>query len=85
MRKLKNYRVRGDQGKVGVSKILFIRLLSQVEKHLKYLSHSSFLPHTSTSNFAWGQSYKADFGIIYIKNDFNKLNFTLNNINFDVI
>ena len=33
----------------------------------------------------WGQSYKADFGINYIKNRLNKLNFTLNYINFDVI
>ena len=32
-----------------------------------------------------GQSNKAHFGINYIKNGFNKLNFTLNYINFDVI
>ena len=32
-----------------------------------------------------GQSYKADFGINYIKNGFNQLKFTLNYINFDVI
>ena len=32
-----------------------------------------------------GQSYKANSGINYIKNGFNKLNFTLNYINFDVI
>ena len=32
-----------------------------------------------------GQSYKAIFGINYIKNGINKLNFTLNYINFDVI
>ena len=32
-----------------------------------------------------GQSYKANFGINYIKNRLNKLNFTLNYINFDVI
>ena len=31
-----------------------------------------------------GQSYKANFGINYIKNVLNKLNFTLNYINFDV-
>ena len=30
----------------------------------------------------WGQSYIANFGI---KNGFNKLNFTLNYINFGVI
>ena len=30
----------------------------------------------------WGQSYKANFGINYIKNGLNKLNFTLNYINF---
>ena len=33
----------------------------------------------------WDQSYEADFGITCIKNGFNKLNFTLNYINFDVI
>ena len=33
----------------------------------------------------WGQSYKANFGIIYIKNGFNKLNFTMDIFNFDVI
>ena len=32
-----------------------------------------------------GQSYKANFGIRYIKNGFNKLNFTLNYNNFDII
>ena len=32
-----------------------------------------------------GQSYKANFGINYIKNGLNNLNFTLNYINFDVI
>ena len=32
-----------------------------------------------------GQSYKANFGINYIKNGPNKLNFTLNYLNFDVI
>ena len=32
-----------------------------------------------------GQSYKAHFGINYIKNGFSKLNFPLNYINFDVI
>ena len=32
-----------------------------------------------------GQSYKANFGINYIKNGHNKLNFNLNKINFDVI
>ena len=32
-----------------------------------------------------GQSYKANFGINYIRNGLNKLNFTLNYINFDVI
>ena len=32
-----------------------------------------------------GQSYKANFGINYIKNEFNKLNCNLNYINFDVI
>ena len=32
-----------------------------------------------------GQSYKANFGINYIKNGLRKLNFTLNYINFDVI
>ena len=32
-----------------------------------------------------GQSYKANFGINNIKNGLNKLNFTLNHINFDVI
>ena len=32
-----------------------------------------------------GQSYKANFDINYIKNGLNKLNFTLNYINFDVI
>ena len=32
-----------------------------------------------------GQSYKANFGINYIKKGLNKLNFTLNYINFDVI
>ena len=32
-----------------------------------------------------GQSYKANFGIKYIKKGFNKLNFTLNYINFAVI
>ena len=32
-----------------------------------------------------GQSYKANFGINYIQNGFNKLNCTLNYINFDVI
>ena len=31
------------------------------------------------------QSNKANFGINYIKNGFNKLNLTLNYINFDVI
>ena len=34
---------------------------------------------------AKGQSYKANFDINYIKNGLNKLNFTLNYINFDVI
>ena len=33
----------------------------------------------------WGQSYKANFGINYIKNGLSKLNVTLNYINFDVI
>ena len=33
----------------------------------------------------WGQSYKANLGMNYIKNGFNKLNFPLNYINFDVI
>ena len=33
----------------------------------------------------WGQSYKAKFSVNNIKNGFNKLNFTLNYINFDVI
>ena len=33
----------------------------------------------------WGQSYKALFGINYIKNGPNKLNFTMNYTNFDVI
>ena len=33
----------------------------------------------------WGQSYQADYGINYIKNQFNKLNFILNYINLDVI
>ena len=33
----------------------------------------------------WGQSYKANFGLNYIKNGLNKLNFTFNYINFDVI
>ena len=37
--------------------------------------------HSSTR----GQSYKANFGINSIKNKLNKLNFTLNYINFDVI
>ena len=32
-----------------------------------------------------GQSCKANFGINYIKNEFYKLNFNLNHINFDVI
>ena len=32
-----------------------------------------------------GQSYKAHFGINYIKNRLNLLKFTLNYINFDVI
>ena len=32
-----------------------------------------------------GQSYKAHFGINNIKKGLNKLNFTLNYINFDVI
>ena len=40
---------------------------------------------TGLEQFTWGQFFKADFGIIYIKNGFNKLNFTLNYINFDVI
>ena len=40
---------------------------------------SSYLP-----KFAWGQSYKANFGIKYIKIGLNKLKFTLNYINFDV-
>ena len=35
--------------------------------------------------FGKSQSYKTDFGIIYIKNGVNKLNFTLNYINFDVV
>ena len=33
----------------------------------------------------WGQSYKANFGINYIKNGLNNLHFTLNYINFDEI
>ena len=33
----------------------------------------------------WGQSYKANFGINYMKNGLSKLNFTLNYNNFDVI
>ena len=33
----------------------------------------------------WGQSYKANFGVNYIKNGFSKLNWTLNYINLDVI
>ena len=32
-----------------------------------------------------GRPDKASFGVNYIKNGFNKLNFTLNYINFDVI
>ena len=35
--------------------------------------------------FIRGQSYKANFGINYIKKGLSKLNFTLNYINFDVI
>ena len=34
---------------------------------------------------ARGQSYKANFGINYIKNGFNKLKFIKNYINFDVL
>ena len=34
---------------------------------------------------SWSQSYEANFGINYIKNGLDKLNFTLNYINFDVI
>ena len=33
----------------------------------------------------WGQSYKANFDVNYIKNGFNKLNFALNYINMHVI
>ena len=33
----------------------------------------------------WDQSFKANFGINYIKSGLSKLNFTLNYINFDVI
>ena len=35
--------------------------------------------------FNWGQSYTANSGINYNKNGLNKLNFTFNYINFDVI
>ena len=31
-----------------------------------------------------GQSYKANFDVNYIKKGFNKLNFTMNYISFDV-
>ena len=43
------------------------------------------LMHFIQQPWSWGQSCKADFGINSIKNGFNKLNFTLNYINFDVI
>ena len=33
----------------------------------------------------WGQSYKANFCINYIKSGLDNLNFSLNYINFDVI
>ena len=36
-------------------------------------------------NMDQGSIYKENFGIDYIKNRFNKLKFTLNYINFDVI
>ena len=43
--------------------------------------HNNFLDFSHSR----GQSYKANFGINYIKNGFNQLNFTLNYVNFDVI
>ena len=41
--------------------------------------------HVPKRGTSWGQSYKANFGLNYTKNGLNKLNFTLNYINFDVI
>ena len=43
------------------------------------------VPGQAWMNVNSHQSYKANFGINYIKNGFNTLNFTLNYINFDVI
>ena len=52
---------------------------------LHQLSVSLFGKQDWVKEVSRGQSYKANFGIDYIKKGLNKLNFTLNYINFDVI
>ena len=66
--------------------IASLALLQRIKQWLPtYIRDFMSLLNFSLVYRNWGQSYKADFGINYVKNGFNKLNFTLNYINFDVM